>query len=290
MGNERLRSLQAALLAALLLVAAAAPAAPVLPGERVERLEPVPKQLAAVDVKEQLGRELPRTLGFRDETGRPVTLNDFFDGKTPVLFTLNYSNCPMLCSLQLNGLVKGLKEVEWAINRDYRVVTVSLEPNEPVEVSQRTLNRYLTQYARPEARGGWHFLAGSEANVKAFADAIGFSFRYDEKRQEYAHPAAIVLASPDGRVMRYLYGLEYQPKTLRLGLVEASEGRIGSTLDRLILYCFHYDSSEGRYAPVARKVMQVGGGFTVVLLAGFVTVLLRADGKKKRRLAESTAT
>lgn len=283
-------SLRAALLAALLLATAPAVAAPVAPSERVERTDAVPQQLRGVDVQEHLGRPLPTALPFRDELGKTVRLEQLFDGKRPVLLTLNYSNCPMLCSLQLNGLVKGLREVEWGINREFRMVTVSLEPNEPLETSQRTLNRYLTQYGRPEARGGWQFLAGSEANVRAFADAIGFSYRYDEKRREYAHPAAVVLATPDGRVARYLYGLEYEPKTLRLGLVEASEGRLGSTLDKLILYCFHYDSSEGRYAPVARKVMQLGGAASVVLLGGFLTVLFRADAKKKRRLAASTVT
>jgi protein SCO1/2 len=196
----------------------------------------------------------------------------------------------MLCSLMLNGLVTGLKQVEWGINRDYRVVTVSLQPNEPVEIAERTRNRYLTQYGRPEARGGWRFLAGSAENVKGFADAIGFSYYYDVERKEYAHPPAIVLASPDGMIARYLYGLEYDPKTLRLGLVEASEGRIGTTLDRLILYCFHYDSSVGRYAPVARRVMQVGGALSVVLLAVFLVILSRADARRRRQLRESTAT
>jgi protein SCO1/2 len=288
MGNSWFLSLQAVLLAALLFASPVA-AAPVSPGERVDRVDPVPKQLRSVDVKERLGQELPRSLGFRDASGRPVTLGEFFDGKHPVILTLNYSNCPMLCSLQLNGLVEGLKKVEWGINQDYRIVTVSLDPNEPAELSQRTQNRYLTQYARPEAPGGWHFLAGSEANVKAYAEAIGFSYQYDEKRQEYAHPAAIALASPDGRIMRYLYGLEYQPKTLHLALVESSEGRIGSTLDKLILYCFHYDATEGRYAPVARNVMQLGGGGFAVLLAGFVIILSRSDAKKRRRAPEGTA-
>nr|PZN13783.1 MAG: SCO family protein [Pseudomonadota bacterium] len=277
-----------AVVATVLLGAGVSVAAPVRPEERVDRVDPVPAQLAAVDVKERLGHYVPKDLAFRDESGRTVLLGELFDGRTPVILTLNYSNCPMLCSLQLNGLIQGLKQVEWGINREYRIVTVSLEPHEPQEVAQRTLNRYLTQYGRPEARGGWRFLAGSEANVRAFADAIGFSYRYDERSQEYAHPAAIALAAPDGKLVRYLYGLEYDPKTLRLGLVEASEGRIGTTLDRLILYCFHYDSSVGRYAPVARKIMQVGGLAAVLLLAGFLAVLFRADAKRRRRLAQGT--
>jgi len=290
MFRDRLRSLGVALFASLTLAAWPAAAAPVLPSEVMERTDPTPKQLQGIDVREQLGRELPKSLAFQDENGKDVTLGEMFDGEHPVVLTLNYSDCPMLCSLQLTGLVKGLAEVEWAINEDYRIVTVSLAPHEALEKRQRTANRYLTQYRRPEARGGWRFLSGSDANVRAFAEAIGFSYRYDEKRKEYAHPAAIALAAPDGRVVRYLYGIEYDPKTLRLGLVEASEGRIGSTLDRLILYCFHYDSSEGRYAPVARKVMRLGGGLSVLLLAATVTVLLRTEARKKRRLADGTAT
>jgi protein SCO1/2 len=289
MGTDRNRSWQAAVMAALL-VAAPAAADPVSSSEVVDRMEPVPRQLRGVDVSERLGQSLPKSLGFRDASGKPVTLGEFFDGKHPVLLTLNYSNCPMLCSMQLNGLVQGLKQVEWGINHEYRIVTVSLDPEESVELTQRTQNRYLTQYGRPNAPGGWHFVAGSEANVKAYADAIGFSYRYDEARKEYAHPAAVVLASPDGRIMRYLYGIEYAPKTLRLGLVEASEGRIGTTLDRLILYCFHYDANEGRYAPVARNIMQVCGALFVALLGAFVTLLFRNESKKRRRLAESTAT
>lgn len=260
------------------------------PSERVERIEEVPKPLRGVDVKEHLGQMLPKGLAFRDDTGKHLTLGEVFDGKHPVILTLNYSSCPMLCSLQLNGLVAGLKDVELGLNQDYRIVTVALQPDEPVDVGTRTLNRYLTQYGRPEARGGWQILAGSEQNVKAFADAIGFSYHYDADRKEYAHPAAVVLASPDGKISRYLYGLEYAPKTLRLGLVEASEGRVGTTIDRLILYCYHYDSSVGRYAPVAQKVMQLGGAVTVVLLGIFLTILFRADARKKRHFAERPAT
>jgi protein SCO1/2 len=260
------------------------------PSTLVDRVDEVPKPLRSVDVKEHLGRMLPKHLAFRDQDGKQLTFGEVFDGEHPVLLTLNYSNCPMLCSLQLNGLVDGLKQVEWGINRDYKVVTVSLQPDEPVDIATRTRNRYLTQYGRPDAQAGWRFLAGSEQNVKAFADAIGFSFHYDTERDEYAHPAAIVLASPHGKIARYLYGLEYDPKTLRLGLVEASEGRVGTTLDRLILYCYHYDSSVGRYAPVARRIMQLGGAVTVVLLGLFLTVLFRADARRKRHFAESTAT
>jgi len=290
MSIDRGRWLRLAVISVMATLALPAYGDVVPPSERVDRIEEVPKPLRGVDVKEHLGRMLPKGLAFRDDTGKSLTLGEVFDGKHPVILTLNYSSCPMLCSLQLNGLVAGLKEVELGLKEDYRIVTVSLLPDEPVDVGTRTLNRYLTQYGRPEARGGWQILAGSEQNVKAFADAIGFSYHYDTDRKEYAHPAAVVLASPDGKISRYLYGLEYAPKTLRLALVEASEGRVGSTIDRLILYCYHYDSSVGRYAPVAQKIMQLGGAVTVVLLGIFLTILFRADAKKKRHFAERPAT
>jgi len=193
----------------------------------------------------------------------------------------------MLCSLQLNALVTGLKTLEFSLGKEYRIVTVILDPKETSETARRTKSRYLSQYGRPGTEGGWHFLTGSEANVKALASAVGFQYAYNEARDEYVHPAAITLLSPDGKIARYLYGLEYPEKTLRLGLVEASEGRVGSSLDRLILYCFHYDSAEGRYAPIASRIMQLGGAATVVFLAGFLTILIRRD--KKRALVESTA-
>ena len=290
MADGAVRSLAAACLASLLLTVDPAVAAPVPLSERIERREPAPKQLQGVDVLEHLGEQVPLALPFRDQNGRRVTLGQYFDGRHPVLLTLNYSNCPMLCSLMLTGLVKGLKGVEWGINQDFQVVTVSLDAAETLDVAQRTADRYLTQYGRPEARGGWHFLTGSEASIRAYADALGFSYRYDEKRKEFAHPAALALASPSGTLVRYLYGLEFEPRTLRLGLVEASEGKIGTTLDRLVLYCFHYDSSEGRYAPVARRIMEMGGAATVLLLGGFLWVLSRAESKRRRRLAESTVT
>ncbi|MFZ5891165.1 MAG: SCO family protein [Myxococcota bacterium] len=290
MAKGSVRSRLAALCAGLALVVCSTASARPAANELADRTEETPKQLRGVDVQEHLGNKLPLDLPLRDATGKPVKLGDFFDGRHPVLLTLNYSNCPMLCSLQLNGLVKGLKEIEWGINQEFRVVTVSLDPTEPPETTQATAKRYLTQYGRPEAAAGWHFLTGSAENVHAYASALGLSYRYDEKRKEYAHPAALVLASPSGNITRYLYGIEFQPKTLRLGLVEASEGRIGSTIDKLVLYCFHYDSSEGRYAPVANRIMQVGGAATVVVMAGALFLLHRADKKRKRRLAESTAT
>ena len=217
----------ASLLAALWIGVAAvsASAKPVDPSERKERKEPLPKRLEGIDVVEHLNTELPKHVEFNDEQGRRVKLGDYFDGKIPVIVTLNYSGCPMLCSLILNGLVEGLKQVDWTAGKEFRIVTVSIDPAETPEISLRTKQRYVDFYGRPEAREGWHFLTGSPANVRAVAEAVGFKYGYNEKRKEYVHPAAISLLTPGGRIARYLYGIEFLPRTLRLSLVEASEGK-----------------------------------------------------------------
>lgn len=275
------------LLAALLLTGSAT-AEPVRGDGVGDRTEALPKPLESVDVKEHLGAYVPKTLGFLDETGRPVTLGDYTDGKLPVVFTFNYSDCPMLCSLMLNGFVNGLKGLDFTPGREFRIVTVSIDPSEKPERALATQRRYLGAYGKPEAKDGWSFLTGSEANVRAYADAIGMEYAYVPERKEYAHAAAIAVAAPDGKIVRYLYGVEYPSQSLRLALLEASEGKIGSAFDRLILYCFHYDSSLGRYAPMAANIMRLGGAVAVVLLAAFVALLLRSDAKKRRRLVEST--
>jgi len=254
--------------------------------EQVERKDPLPRRLVGVDVKEHLSAPVPMDLGFEDENGKPVTLKDYFDGSVPVILTMNYSNCPMLCSLQLNALVDGLKKVDWTIGKEYRIVTVSYDPTETAELAHRTKSRYLAQYGRPGSEGGWHFLHGSESNVQAMAKALGITYHYNEARKEYVHPATVVLTTPNGKIDRYLYGLEYPQKTLHLSLVETSEGKIGTTVDQLILFCFHYDANEGRYAPVARNIMRAGGGATVFLLAGFLTVLSKRDKKRKNESEE----
>jgi protein SCO1/2 len=277
-----LRTAARLLLAALLLVTGPVSAEPVRGDGVGDRTEPLPKALEAVDVKEHLGAPIPKSLGFLDETGKPVTLGDYVDGTVPVVFTFNYSDCPMLCSLMLNGFVQGLKELDFTPGREFRVVTVSIDPSEKPERALATQRKYLASYGKPEAKNGWHFLTGSENNVKAYADALGMEYAYVPARKEYAHAAAIAVASPDGKIVRYLYGVEYPPKQLKLALLEAAEGKIGTAFDRILLYCFHYDSSQGRYAPVAANIMRLGGGAAVVLLAASLALLFRADAKKRR--------
>lgn len=236
----------------------------------VTRLEPPPKRLEGLDVTEHLDSKLPLGLPFTDERGRAVTLADYVRGNKPVIFTLNYSDCPMLCSLQLNGLVNALRELDWTAGEQFDIVTVSLNPLETPEQAARTEARYVGQYGRAAAADGWHFLTGSKESIDALADALGIAYAYNEQRREYLHPAALAITTPNGRIARYLYGIEYAPKTLRLSLVESSEGKIGTSVDRVILFCFHYDQAEGRYAPVAMNIMRLGGGLTALGLGGFL--------------------
>lgn len=266
------------------LVPAVASAEPIPKEMLKERTELLPKRLQGIDVEEHLEATVPKALSFTDDAGNTVLYDELVRGDIPTILTLNYSDCPMLCSLQLNALVDGMRQLDLTLGKDYQVVTVSLNPKETFERARDTKNRYLSQYGRADApKSGWKFLTGSEANIKAVARTLGFSYGYNEKRDEYVHPAAFVIATPEGVVARYIYGLEYHPKTLRLSLIEASEGKIGSSVDRLILYCFHYDASEGRYAPVAMNIMRVSGSAGALALGGLLAGLWRTERRRKRK-------
>jgi protein SCO1/2 len=267
---------------AAFLVAAPSAARPVPASERIDRTEPLPERLRGVDVRERLGEGMPKDVRFTDETGKSVAFGDLFDGKHPVILTLNYSRCPMLCSLELNGLVTALKQLDWTVGSEFKIATVVLDPAETPGQAHESQARYLRQYGRDGAKG-WTFLTGTDAAIHRIADAVGFSFGFNEKRNEYVHPAAIMVLSPQGTVARYLYGIQYHPKTLRLSLVEAGEGKIGSSIDQLVLYCFHYDAKEGSYAPVAMNIMRVSSGLGATLLGGFLTTFFLAESRKRKK-------
>ncbi len=265
MMTGKLGTIGSALLAAAWLLAVAPPV-------RAARIDAKPKELENVGVDEHLDARVPLDLKFRDEQGRPVELGDYFKGEKPVVLSLNYSNCPMLCNLQLTGLTKGLKQVEWTAGKEFEVVSISIDPAESSLRALETKNKYVGLYGRGE--GGWNFLVGRPASIDAVTKAIGLRYQFVPARNEYSHPAVAVLCTPDGRISRYLYGIDFPTQTLRLSLVEASEGKIGSPGDQLLLFCFHYDPLTGTYAPrAARFAMAVGGGLTVLLLAGGLFVL-----------------
>jgi protein SCO1 len=275
---RRSQGLGAALAAVMLLVAALPAAA--------QRKEALPKDLEGVGITEHAGARLPLDLEFTDEDGKPVRLAQFFPGDRPVILTLGYYRCPMLCTLVLNSLVDGLKDLPWTPGQQFEIVTVSIDPTETPTLAKLKKQNYLADYGRPGAAAGWHFLTGREENIRKLAEAVGFGYRYVEERGQYAHPAAIFVVTPDGRMAKYLYGVLYQPKTLRLALAEAGQGKIGTTTDQLLLYCFHYDAQEGRYVLAASNIMRLGGAATA-LVVGLWLAVSWGRGVRKKPLERS---
>lgn len=254
----------------------------------IERAEDIPKELENVGTEERLGAPVPLELAFIDSSGRPVTFGEFFDGRRPVILTMNYSDCPRLCSLQLNGLFRGLEQLDWSLGDQFRMITVSIDPRESPERAQATKEKYLEAYGRSSGAEGWHCLVGAEENIRRLAGAVGFRYAYVEETRQYAHAAVTMVLTPDGRLSRYLYGIEYRPQTLRLALLEASQGKLGSTVDKVILYCFRYDSAAGRYAPVAERLMTLGAGLFAAALGGTLLAFWGREAVRSRRKAPGT--
>jgi len=227
-------------------------------------------ELQGIDVVEHAGDTIPLNLAFTDDQGKSVSLNDYFHKGKPVILTLSYTNCPMLCTVLLNGLTNGVRELEWRPGAEYQMVNVSIDPLETVELTLQRKKRYLESVGPMQSNGGWAFLVGSEENINTLADAVGFKYYYDEDKKMYAHPAVVFLLTEDGVISRYLYGIQYTPQDLKLSLLEASEGKIGTTIDRIILYCYHYDPEAGGYVVLAGNIMRLGGLVTLVLLAVFL--------------------
>ncbi|MEW5702325.1 MAG: SCO family protein [Candidatus Zixiibacteriota bacterium] len=239
-------------------------------------LENVP-ELQRIDVVEHLGDTIPLDLVFTDDRGDPVTLRRYFTADRPVILTLAYSNCPMLCSIVLDGLTNGVQALSWRPGGEFQMITVSIDPLETVEQAAARKKRYMSYLPRASNPDGWAFLVGAAGQSRALADAVGFKYFWDEKSRQYAHPAVVMILTGDGVVSRYLYGIEYKERDLRLGLLEASEGKIGSTIDRIILYCFHYDPAAKGYVLFAGNVMRLGGLLTMVALVAFLVALWVRD-------------
>jgi protein SCO1/2 len=273
---------RAAALVALLAVVAAAGA----PAVRAEN--GLPPILRDVGFDQRLGEQVPLDAPFRDETGRTVTLRDYL-GDKPVLLVPAYYECPMLCTLVLNGVVSALRALPFDIGREFRVVTVSFNPNETSELAAAKKANYLTQYRRPGADAGWHFLVGDDSSIRPLLASIGFRYAWDEAAKQYAHASGIVVLTPAGRVSHYFYGVEFPPRDLRLAFVEASKERIGSMVDQLLLFCFHYDPATGRYSQVALNAVRLGGVLTMMALGTFLFVMLRRDRTQPRPGPEATS-
>lgn len=239
--------------------------------------QPLAPAMHSVDVDEHLGNDLERGLQFTDHTGKAVTLGDYFDGQRPVLVTMNYFRCPVLCNVQLNELTESLREFDWTPGDEhFRVVTVSIDPRETAQLAGTKRANHLAALGRGDAVD-WAFLTGDALNIRLLAAQLGIQYAYDPEQDQYAHPAVIAFVSPEGKIARYVYGLSYATNDLKFGLIEASEGRVGSTLDRFILSCFHYDATLGRYGPFAFGLMRLAGALTVLLIGTALLIYWRRE-------------
>jgi protein SCO1/2 len=244
------------------------------------RTEAVPNEVKNVTVKEHLNSTIPLDLAFTDEYGKSVKLREYFSGKKPVLLQLGYYKCPMLCSLISEGIADTLSEVKLDVGKDFEVVFVSIDPSEGSDLAEAKKHSFERAYHRPGTDGGWHLLTGKQDQIKKLADAVGFEYRWVESAGQFSHPACIVLATPDGHISRYLYGVKFDPKTVRLSLVEASDGKIGTTVDAFILTCFQFDGHQGKYALMAVGMMRIGGAVTVLAVASLIGYLLWRERRR----------
>ena len=233
-----------------------------------------PPGLRNVGIEQHLNEQIPPALTFRDETGKAVQLGDYF-GKKPMILNLVYYQCPMLCGEVLSGLESALRVLKFDVGKEFDVLTVSFDPKETPEMAVRKKAEFLKRYGRPGAAQGWHFLTGSVASIDALTKAAGFQYQYDPKSGQFAHATAIMVLTPEGKIAQYYYGVEFAPKDLRLGLIQASENKIGTVVDQLLLYCYHYDPDTGKYGAIISRVLQLAAGATVLILGTLLVVLFR---------------
>jgi protein SCO1 len=228
-----------------------------------------------------LNAQVPLDLVFRDETGKGVQLGDYF-GTKPVILDLAYYECPMLCPMVLDGLLSSLQGLPFNVGDQFNVLTVSFNPKDNVELAAAKKAAYVQRYSRPGATEGWHFLTGEHDAIQRLTQAVGFRYAYDAGQAQYAHATGIIVLTPQGQIARYFYGIEYAPGDLRLSLVEASANKIGSPLDQLLLFCYHYDPVTGKYGAAVVNIMQLTGLATVLALGVFIVLMFRREPRKLR--------
>ncbi len=242
----------------------------------------IPQELEGVGVEEKLGTVLDRDLEFVGENGRPVRLGKFLDQGRPVILNFAYYSCPMLCGMVLNGLTTSIRDLSWTPGKEYEIVTISIDPREMYQLAASKKQAQLISFDRPAP--GWHFLADYNGNAKKLAEQAGFHYRWDKQREQYAHSAALILLAPDGKIARYLYGIKFKSFDLRLGLTEATEGKMRSTADHLLLYCFQYDALARSYVMVARNIMRGGGALTIFVMGAALMRLWRKEKESFQQL------
>ena len=238
----------------------------------------MPGALQTVRFDQRLDTMLPLDAVFRNEQGQTVKLGDYF-GKRPVVLAFVYYECPMLCTQILNGLASGIGVLDQTVGKDFDVVAISFDARETPVIAAAKKAAYTDRYARAGSEHGWHFLTGDDASIQRVTDAAGFHFAWDEQTQQFAHASGVIVVTPDGRLARYLFGIEYPPRDLKFALMESSEGRIGSVVDQVLLYCYHYEPATGSYSLVAMNAVRLGGAVTMVMLFGFIAISLRRDSR-----------
>ncbi len=243
-----------------------------------------PKQLEGIGIEEKLGAQLDLSLQFKDEEGNAVTLGQYFNGKNPVIVSPVYYSCPGLCNFHLNGLVDGLKTVDWSAGTKYQVVAISFDPKETPDLAKKKKENYLKVYDRKGTDSGWHFLTGDAENIKKLTDSVGFKYKWNDKDQEWSHASAAIIASPQGILSRYIPGIMFEARDLKLALNEASQGKIGTFIDALVLYCFHYDPHQSQYTLAAVNVMKLGGGLTILVLGLWLIPFWRRSQRKNEKV------
>jgi protein SCO1 len=274
--NKIRNALAVILMAACASVSGWGQAAPKLqPGDAVPNQKP--SILDQVGLDQRLDQQVPLDLAFNDESGQAVQLQQYF-GSKPVILMLVYYQCPMLCTQVLNGFTGAMNGiVRFNIGRDFNVVTVSIDPRDKPEDAAAAKKRYLQRYRRAGAAEGWHFLTGKKDQIDALAQAVGFRYAWDPEIQQYAHASGIMVLTPAGRVAQYYYGIEYAPRDIQLGLIEASKGKIGNLVDQVLLYCYHYDPRQGKYGAAVFNILRLSALATVLALGGFMLIMFRRD-------------
>jgi protein SCO1 len=248
------------------------------PSVSAQQLTTTPAILGKVGITQNLNAQIPPDLAFRDETWKTVQIGDYF-GKKPIVLSLVYFDCPALCTEVLNGELRTMKAISLDLGKDFEAVTVSFEPKDTPALAKAKRDVYAGQYGRPDAAEHWHFLTGEQTSIDALTNVVGFHYAYDASIRQYAHAAAILVLTPDGRIDRYFYGVQYPARDLRLGLVEASQGKIGIITDHAILYCYQYDPMTGKYGVVVINVLRAAGGLTVLILGIFMTIMFLRERK-----------
>jgi len=241
-----------------------------------------PPGLTNVGLEQRLNAQVPADLAFRDETGKPVKLGEYF-GKRPLILSLVYFRCPMLCNEVLAGVEGSLKAISFNPGQDFDVLTVSFDPKDTPESATEKKAEMLKHYKRDGAAGGWHFLTGSQESIDALTKAVGFQYQYDNTTDQFAHTTGLMILTPDGKVAQYYYGVNFPPRDVRLGLIQASQGKIGTLADQVLLYCYHYDPKTGKYSAMINRIIQLGGGLTILSIGAVVLVLLRRGSDSELR-------